>query len=137
MMVEQDIYERLERFKRVNLITGCWLWIGQLDKDGYGDIQYKHKKIKIHRLAAHLYRSLALNSPLLVCHKAICPNKNCFNPEHTFDGTYSDNNTKTHCNRGHDMSVHAYRGPRGNRYCRECIKNSPSRVARRGGKIVT
>lgn len=125
----EDIYVRLERYKVIDPVTNCWLWIGKTDKDGYGRINYLYSEVGVHRLAAHLYRGLPLDSLLLVCHKDICPNKGCFNPDHTFDGTYSDNNTKILCNRGHDDW---YVNPNnGNRYCKTCAFDSPSRVMRR------
>ena len=124
----EDIYERLKRYIVIDPINGCWLWTGKTDKDGYGRIAYNGGETSVHRLTAHLYRELPLDSPLLVCHKDICPNKGCSNPDHTFDGTYSDNNIRVLCNRGHDDW---YVNPTNEyRYCKTCIANSPSVVNR-------
>lgn len=125
----QDIYKRLERFKRIDANTGCWYWLGKKDKDGYGRINYQGHDIPVQRLASYLYRGTSLNSGLLVCHKEeICKNKSCWNPDHTFDGTHTDNNTRLTCNRGHNNWYINRRT--GNRYCRICIRTAPSRLKR-------
>lgn len=125
----QDIYVRLDRFKSIDKDTGCWYWHGKKDKDGYGRIAYQGREVAVQRLAAFLYRGTPLGTKLLICHKEeICKNKNCWNPEHTFDGTYSENNTRTTCNRGH-FNWYVNRRT-GHRYCRTCIKKSPSRLRR-------
>ena len=69
----------------------CWWWTNSCNKQGYGQVRYEGKLVKIHRLAVHL-NSLCrfkLDSKLEVCH--ICDNPKCFNPIHLFIGTHKEN----------------------------------------------
>jgi hypothetical protein len=66
--------------------TGCWEW----PRAGYSKITIAHNtKVFVHRLAAHLWLGMSLDSDLDVCHT--CDNPPCFNPEHLFTGTHLDN----------------------------------------------
>ena len=49
--------------------TGCWLWLYSRDKDGYGQVKFKGKNIRVNRLSAHAYLGLSLNSNLWVLHR--------------------------------------------------------------------
>lgn len=73
--------------------TGCWLWKGGNDGwKNYGSIRFNGIKTKVHRVSAHLYHGLNLQDKnLQALHKLNCPNKNCWNPEHLYIGTHSDN----------------------------------------------
>lgn len=70
----------------------CWYWTGTTN-DGYGRIimcDYRKHPIKIHRLSAYLWLNYDIeNSKLCVLHK--CDNRLCFNPEHLWFGTCTDN----------------------------------------------
>ena len=86
-----SILNRLNEKTIRNNETSCWLYIG--GNDGrYGTIRFNGKKTKVHRVSAHLFHGLDLNSRTLrALHKPICPNKNCWNPEHIYVGTDKDN----------------------------------------------
>lgn len=88
--------------------TGCWLYQGARISSGYGS--YKHQLV--HRLS---YTEFFGPPKGYILHKLECRNKNCWNPEHLYDGTPSDNvcdlhmtkpgyNKKTHCIRGHELT---------------------------------
>jgi hypothetical protein len=72
----------------------CWRWRGATNAEGYGVIKVGGKAIYTHRLSAHLWLGLPLDSPLLVRHRCIaCPE--CFNPLHLCVGTCLENNRDT------------------------------------------
>jgi len=67
--------------------SGCWLWIGAVDLDGYGHIGVGKKKVKAHRLSVKLSgREIAGK---VVRHK--CDNPGCVNPDHLLTGSQADN----------------------------------------------
>lgn len=62
----------------------CWIWLGYLDKDGYGVFwdQEINQQRRAHRMALIITNpEINLNDPnKLVIHK--CDNPSCVNPEH-------------------------------------------------------
>lgn len=70
-------------------ISGCWIWTGNLDKDGYGELKYRYKKYRTHRLAWTLFHG-EIPKSLCVLHRCDVPC--CVNPDHLFVGTLNDNN---------------------------------------------
>jgi hypothetical protein len=67
---------------------GCWLWTGQVDKDGYGRFTLEGKKEFAHRVAYKL-----LVGPLFPeqVSRHQCPHKNCIRPDHIIMGTTQEN----------------------------------------------
>ena len=74
---------------KVNSETSCWEWQSKGAKGGYGRIYIGRKGYSVHRLAAALFLGFDIDSDELVCHR--CDNPPCFNPDHLFIGTQSDN----------------------------------------------
>lgn len=68
--------------------SGCWLWLGFLNEDGYGYIRHHAKQ-----MGAHRYSYMRFNGPIpegmYVCHTCDVPS--CVNPDHLFLGTQTDN----------------------------------------------
>lgn len=117
-----DFKNRFEEKYIPEPMSGCWLWIGQYQCNGYGVIsRFKNKKgrknVMAHRAAYEIYNG-EIKEGLLVCHK--CDNRLCVNPKHLFLGTAQDNTNdmifkgrqvtpkstnknKTHCKRGHEL----------------------------------
>lgn len=83
----------LERLKAKTKYEGeCWLYIGGHDEKGYGRVRFEGKKRHVNRVSCHLFHGLDLmDITLHALHKLICPNKNCWNPEHLYVGTNEDN----------------------------------------------
>jgi hypothetical protein len=72
--------------------SGCWLWLGAIDKNNYGTRRIgprkNNKNYYAHRLAFEAFRN-KIPKNLQVNH--ICDNSLCVNPEHLYLGTQQDN----------------------------------------------
>src|ERR1041385_5143502 len=88
--------------------SGCWLWAGARNHNGYGIVG---KNVRAHRMAYQMYVG-AFPNHLLVCHK--CDTPACVNPAHLFLGTNEINlrdaadkgrchfQSRTACKNGHE-----------------------------------
>lgn len=88
--IEYAVRSRLEQLQqyRVDISTGCWIWLGRKDKDGYGKVKRNGKTIRAHRLFYEHHKG-KIPRGLLVRHT--CDNPPCVNPEHLLLGTQLDN----------------------------------------------
>lgn len=77
-------------FEKIELITesGCWVWMGAMFSDGYGQMKINRRKELAHRISWRLHSSQIANG-LDVLHRCDIPC--CVNPDHLFLGTDSDN----------------------------------------------
>ena len=73
--------------------SGCWLWIGRTNAQGYGTIGVKLSNGSCRRKLVHrvMYSTTHGSIPpgMFVLHK--CDVRSCCNPQHLFLGTQRDN----------------------------------------------
>lgn len=113
--------------------NGCWIWLAS-KRNGYGQFSIGNKVYFAHRVARYIYCGFNLDSEIQINHKPDkCNNTACINPEHTYEGTQTENNrdtvksgnhheaNKTHCPNGHEYTLeNIYYGSKGDRNCRKC-----------------
>jgi hypothetical protein len=72
--------------------NGCWIWTGTVlngERGGYGLIRVDGHHVRVHRLAAHLWRGFDLKSSAMIRHA--CDQPLCFNPDHLTPGEAAAN----------------------------------------------
>ena len=130
-------------------INKCWLYIGD-NSDRYGRLSLgkTHKSERASRLSAHIFLGLDIDNPHEQSnHKEICPNKNCWNPDHLYVGNQSQNindsiingthfnSSKTHCKNGHEFTeentIITNYGNINGRKCRICQRKMKLKSSRK------
>lgn len=126
--------EYLERLKKRLVVStsGCWEIQGFRHKEGYGEMCYRGKNVRAHKLM-YMLAVKPIQDGLCVLHR--CDNPPCCNPEHLWLGTRGDNirdaaskgrhqeQQKTHCPRGHAYDeVNTGYHPNGARTCKMCCR---------------
>lgn len=131
--------------------NGCWIWIGGIDHEGYGDFSVGQRGVRAHRFAYELYRGKIRKGRVL---DHLCRVRHCVNPEHLEVVTKRENamrgespsvvnSRKTHCVLGHEFNrkntlwspKHPQKGgARPRRICRHC-KRLQRRAYVRGMKF--
>jgi hypothetical protein len=86
-MIEQEYIDRFFEYVSPEAITGCWLWTGRIDSDGYGRIQLNRIRYGAHRFSAMIY-GLDMSGAVM---RHMCNNPSCVNPDHLVTGSIKDN----------------------------------------------
>jgi hypothetical protein len=105
--------------------SGCWLWIGSLDGQGYGNFWFRGRPDKSHRASYVLHKG-----PIPVGRDIdhLCRVPACINPDHLECVTHAVNCERglvnqyrdaTHCIRGHPFD---HINNRGGRCCHICAR---------------
>lgn len=103
-------------------MSACWLWLGAINKTGYGVFRLDGGARLAHRVSMGVVQWLA--DDLVIDHR--CRNTACVNPSHLRQVTQEFNtqvnyrSTRTHCANGHEFTeANTYTHARG-RKCRRC-----------------
>ena len=137
--------DRFFKFVSPEPNTGCWLWTGAAQRNGYGRFGMDGRTQFAHRVAYELHIG-PIPKGLHLDH--LCRVRGCVNPAHLEAVTQRENTlrgdaitarnaVKTHCLKGHafdEANTYHYQG--GFRGCRTCRKarRKASRVARKAGQ---
>lgn len=101
--------------------SGCWAWVGRVDKHGYG----RYFGHLAHRLSYESFRG-PIPSGLELDH--VCRFKLCVNPDHLEPVTRAENmrrrsEAQTHCKNGHEYTLENTHRDRLGRRCRHCWRD--------------
>lgn len=128
---------RFKRYIDYQWDTGCWIWTGGKNKDGYGTffVNMQTGYTRSHTWA-YMHFIGPIGDGLELDH--LCRNRACCNPHHLEPVTHKENTRrgdvgkhmkslkaqKTHCPKGHpysgdNLKLHPVKGYR---MCRECIR---------------
>lgn len=114
---------------------GHWLWLGDIDRDGYGVVYRDGYNWRAHRWLWALVHGLT-DLPL----DHLCRTRNCVNPEHLEPVTTAENNARIptwggnaeQCSNGHPFTPeNTLTRAQGKRRCRICHREQEAQRRRR------
>jgi hypothetical protein len=115
---------------RIEPVTsGCWLWRGYLDRDGYATFSFAGRTRRVHRI---LYEEIVGPIPATLEPDHLCGNEGCVNPLCLELVTHAENVLRsqikrTHCPQGHPFTAENTYVWRGGRRCRICNRENARR----------
>ena len=121
----KPIRNRLDDLSTPEPMSGCLIWLGHDNGNGYGRISIGSKHFYAHRISYELAKG-QIPEGLQLDHK--CRNTFCINPDHLEPVTHQENAKRgipfrskwVRCTRGHNLSDTKYVDLHGKRQCREC-----------------
>jgi hypothetical protein len=134
MQNKDKILRILEQRTSINSETECWEYAG-VHESGYGRVVIDQIPYYVHRISAVLFLGYKMEYHEIgihVLHSPICKAKNCWNFNHLYIGTQTENMIDksvsiTHCPQGHEYNEEntriSNRADGGvQRQCKECVK---------------
>jgi hypothetical protein len=130
--------KEFEAMARVESASGCWVWTGGVDSNGYGHWQFQGAIRRCHHISLYLYKDIpfvSYNNRIHVDH--LCRNRPCVNPDHLEvvsakenitrgEGPAGRNHRAIQCKNGHPFTEENTRIRRTvsgyGRQCRLCSK---------------
>lgn len=117
--------------------TGCWLWTGSINSQGYGRLKWAGRQVQAHRAA---YEELVGPIPDGLTIDHLCRVRNCVNPAHLEPVTQRENTLRgtcpaamqarqERCKNNHSLSPENTYVWRRMRRCRTC-RNARERAQR-------
>lgn len=107
--------------------SGCWLWLGEIDRGGYGRCNIQGRTIGAHRVIYELEKG-PIPPRLTLDH--LCRVRSCVNPNHLEPVPHQVNcqrglvgehlRRRTHCPQGHLYSESNTIMRKNSRHCRTC-----------------
>lgn len=143
-LMKRTLQERFKsRFQKPE--SGCWLWAGHIDRDGYGKFTFAVPGSKIrntgaHRLSYEIYVG-PIPEGLQIDH--LCRTRNCVRPDHLEPVTGKENTRRSpkrfvkgelrsHCKNGHSLSgSNLGTRPDGYRRCHACMRGYQANYLKR------
>lgn len=136
-----DLPDKIARKIECVSESGCWIWMGSVNREGYGNIFINGQHTTVHRV---VYAYLRGPIPPRKHCDHLCRVTCCVNPDHIDvveprinylrGRSFSAKNAaKTHCRAGHHLDGdNLYIAPgRFKRVCRECNRLAEARYRRR------
>lgn len=129
---EERFWAKVDRSRGPN---ACWVWMGSLATNGYGQFRVDGRLVRVHRFAYELLVGPIPEGAELDhdCHTrdrdciGRCEHRRCVNPLHLIPMTHRENTQlgglarATHCKREHEFTLsNTRRDSAGRRQCRAC-----------------
>jgi transcriptional regulator with XRE-family HTH domain len=92
----RPLEERLAEKSSVDA-NGCWIWLGRINSAGYGEIKYRERRLKAHRVS-YEHHVGPIPDGLDLDH--LCRVRPCVNPEHLEPVTRRENIQRSYEARG-------------------------------------
>lgn len=115
--LEERLFGNVERLPW----SGCWIWMGYVNRKGYGALSSRTKRNRAeqtHRVAWEIANGCVVPAGMMICHSCDVPS--CINSAHLWLGTNQQNladagakgrlsssnfnGMKTHCPKGHEYT---------------------------------